>query len=100
MKPIQPHRMNVFLAALATVAFLGTSAARAFTIDTQSGGNPDGSAKFTDPDEEIDNFGTDRSALHQGSGFLNFGLKPFSGSDQRAPLFTPGYTPDRSMPDH
>jgi len=55
-------------AALAVAALLlvAQPSARAFTIDNNSGTNSDGSPKFTDPDEEVQNFG--RSGSGSGSG--------------------------------
>jgi hypothetical protein len=60
--------------------------------------NADGSAKFVDPDEKFENFASGRNSAGQGNGFFNFNLRPFSGTDQRAPV-TSGYPQDRTLPD-
>ncbi|MGB8070467.1 MAG: hypothetical protein WCF38_22700 [Pseudolabrys sp.] len=49
MKLHRPKTLTALLTALASVAFVATNAAHAFTIDPQSGTNPDGSAKYIDP---------------------------------------------------
>ena len=41
----------------------------AFTIDKQSRTNPDGSTKFVDPDESIENFATGRGTLQASCRF-------------------------------
>lgn len=51
--------------------------AQAMSLDTYSGNNPDGSARFTDPDRKVESFG-------QNNGGLRFGAQP--GSNQ------PGYS--------
>lgn len=92
------HNLTTLLAVLAMVAFVAAKTAHAFTIDPQSGSNADGSAKFVDPDEELDNFASGKNSAGQGKGFFNFNLRPFSGADQRAPV-TSGYPQDRTPPD-
>ena len=56
MKLHRPKTLTALLTALASVAFVATNAAHAFTIDPQSGTNPDGSAKYIDPGEQFENF--------------------------------------------
>jgi hypothetical protein len=96
----RPHNLSTLLAALATAAFVAANAAHAFTIDTQSGSNPDGSAKFLDPDDEIANFTSGKNAFRQGNGLFNFDFRPFFGADQRSPQVPPGYPLYRNIPDH
>ncbi|HXZ45225.1 MAG TPA: hypothetical protein VEH02_00655 [Pseudolabrys sp.] len=100
MKLHRPKTLTALLTALATVAFVATDAAHAFTIDLQSGTNPDGSAKYVDPDEQFENFTSGKNAFGLSNGFLNFDLRPFSAPDQRGPLFTPGYPAFRTLTDH
>jgi hypothetical protein len=95
---LRPQNLATLLAALAMVVFFAAKTAHAFTIDTQSGSNADGSAKFSDPDEEIQNFTSGKGTVGQSKGFFNLNLWPFSGADRRAPL-TSGYPQDRALPD-
>ena len=66
--------MHIRFAAVAlvfaTVPLTG-HAARAFTIDSQSATNSDGSARFADPDEEVQNFG--RGMFGQSGPLVQFG---------------------------
>jgi hypothetical protein len=98
MTIFRPQNLIILLATVAMVAFVAAKTAHAFTIDNQSGSNPDGSAKFVDPDEEIENFTSGKGAVGQGKGFFNFNFGQFSGADQRTPL-TSGYPHDRTLPD-
>jgi hypothetical protein len=98
MNMFRPKNLTTLFAVLAMVAFVAAKTARAFTIDTQSGSNADGSAKFVDPDEELENFASGKNAIGQGKELFNFNLKPFSGTDQHAPV-TSGYPQDRTLPD-
>ena len=100
MKLHRPKTLTALLTALAAVAFVAGNAAHAFTIDTQSGTNPDGSVKYVDPDEQFENFASGKNVLGLSNGFLNFDLRPFSAPDQRDPSFTPGYPAYRTLPDH
>ena len=99
MKLHRPKTLTTFLTTLATVTFVATNA-HAFTIDTQSGTNFDGSAKYIDPDEQFENFTSGKNALGLNNGFFNFDLKPLFAPQQREPSFTPGYPAYRTLPDH
>ena len=57
--------------ALALTMAAAAPAARAWTIDNNSGTNSDGSPKFVDPDEEVQNFGRSGAGSSRGNG-LNF----------------------------
>jgi len=92
--------LTALLTAVATVTFVATNAAHAFTIDPQSGTNPDGSAKYIDPDEQFENFTSGKNAFGQSNGFFNFDLRPFSSPGQPGPSFAPGYPAYRTLPDH
>jgi hypothetical protein len=50
--------MKKIFAILAALGFLvlGAQAAQAFSTEQQNGVNPDGTAKFADPDEQMPNF--------------------------------------------
>ena len=100
MKLHRPKTLTALLTALASVAFVATNAAHAFTIDPQSGTNPDGSAKYIDPGEQFENFTPGKNAFGQSNGFFNFDLRPFSSAGQPGPSFTPGYPAYRTLPDH
>ena len=89
-----------FLTTLATIAVVATNAAHAFTVDQQSGTNPDGSAKYVDPDEQFENLTSGKKALGQSNGLFNFDLRPFSAPDQRGPSFAPSYPACRTLPEH
>ena len=64
------------LAAVLTLVFLLPQAARAFSVDSQSSTNFDGSPKFADPDEAVSNFGRGGPALGSGTGpAVQFGVQ-------------------------
>jgi hypothetical protein len=100
MTNLRPQKLSTFLATLAITAFVAANAAHAFTIDTQSGSNADGSAKYVDPDEQFANFASGKNTFSLGSGFLNFDFRPFFGADQRGPQVSPSYPQYRALPDH
>jgi len=100
MKLHRPKILTVLLTALTMVAFAPSNAARAFSIDTQSNRNHDGSAKYVDPDEQFENFTSGNNLFGQNNGFFNFDLRPFSPRDQRGPSFAPGYPTYRTFTDH
>jgi hypothetical protein len=56
----------------ATIPLSGQGA-RAFTINTESATNADGSARFADPDEEIQSFGRGGSLFGQSGPSVQFG---------------------------
>ena len=100
MKLHRPKTLTAVLTVLATVAFVTSNAAHAFTIDPQSGTNFDGSAKYVDPDAQFENFSSGKNALGLSNGFFNFDLRPLFAPGQRGPSFTPGYPAYRTLPDH
>ena len=65
--------------AAATVVFATVSlagpAAWAFTINTENTTNSDGSPRFVDPDEQIQNFGRGGSLFGQSGPSLQFGVQ-------------------------
>jgi hypothetical protein len=67
MKLRQAH-FGLFAFAAAIALLLAQPAARAFTIDNNSGTNSDGSAKFSDPDKQVQNFGRFGSGNSDSSG--------------------------------
>jgi hypothetical protein len=99
MTVARPHCLPTLLAVL-TAALIASGAAHAFTIDSQSGRNPDGSAKFVDPDEEIENFTSGKNTFTQGHGLFNFNFRPFFSADPRDPRFDSSYTQTPIMPNH
>jgi hypothetical protein len=62
---------------------LAAPAARAFTIDSNSMTNSDGTPKFTDPDKAVEQFGSGSTLTQPGSGTFHFGVRPSYGIDQR-----------------
>ncbi len=100
MSVSRPHKLSILFAALATATFVAAHSAQAFSIDPQSGTNADGSAKFVDPGDEMENWASDNGTLGHGSGFLNFDFRPSFGADQRGPQIPQGYPQYRNMRDH
>jgi hypothetical protein len=76
------------LALLATMLFIAP-AAQAFTIDTNSMTNGDGTAKFNDPDEAIEQFGNGSAPTRPDSGTFHFEAKPLLGADQQRDWINP-----------
>ena len=74
------HRLAVFAAAFG-LAVLAAPAAHAFTMDTQSNTNSDGSARYTDPDSRLTGSGDGQTTLRQGNTTMQFGNR--STFDQR-----------------
>ena len=81
--PLSPsrHRLAVLIAAFG-LAVLAAPAAHAFTMDTQSNTNSDGSARYTDPDERFSGSGSGQTTIQQGNTTLRFG-GPQGSFDQR-----------------
>ncbi|MEA2979319.1 MAG: hypothetical protein QOF09_1142 [Alphaproteobacteria bacterium] len=75
-------KSNAICLRFAAVAFTLTTvavapAARAWTIDNNSGTNFDGSPKFVDPDEQVQNFGRSGTAESNSNGpHFFFGAQP------------------------
>src|SRR5512147_1056096 len=65
---------RVVFSALALAILFGSPAARAWTIDGQSGNNNDGSARFADPDQDIDKL-TDPGASNPATPTVSFGVR-------------------------
>ena len=66
------HRLSVVAAAFA-MAVLVAPAAQAFTMDTQSNTNADGSARYTDPDQRLSGPRNGQTTIQQGNTTLQFG---------------------------
>jgi hypothetical protein len=58
----------VVFSAFALAILFGSPAARAWTIDSQSGNNNDGTARFADPDQDVDKL-TDPGASVRANSF-------------------------------
>ena len=71
MKHLPPSRLR--LAILAAAFVLAAPTAHAFTMDTQSNTNSDGSARYTDPDERFSGSGNGQGTIQQGNTTLRFG---------------------------
>jgi len=74
--PLSPSRSRLaILAAVFGFMLAAASAAHAFTIDNQSNTHSDGSARYTDPDEQFSGTGTgnNQTILRQGDATLRFG---------------------------
>lgn len=88
------HRLSVVAAAFA-MAVLVAPAAQAFTMDTQSNTNSDGSARYADPDSRLTGSGDGQTTLRQGNTTLQFGSRPsfeqrYDNSRMFDPLGKPG----------
>jgi hypothetical protein len=72
--PLSPshHRLAV-LAAACGLAVLAAPAAHAFTMDSQSNTNSNGTARYTDPDERFSGSGSGQTTFQQGNTTLRFG---------------------------
>ncbi len=71
-------RLAIFrLAAAVALTFAGIAlmgnGARAFTINNESATNADGTARFADPDDEVNNFGRSGFLFGQGGPSVQFG---------------------------
>jgi hypothetical protein len=94
MKHLPHYRLGVFAAAFG-LAVLAAPAAHAFTMDTQSNTNADGSARYTDPDSRLTGSGDGQTTLRQGNTTLQFGNRPtfeqrYDNSRMFQPLGRPG----------
>jgi len=83
--------MNLRLTVFAAALMLGAPAAHAFTVDTQSGNNGDGSAKFADPEDKVQDFANGGTTASQGNFSFHFSggsssdsLNPSNGGIPRA----------------
>jgi hypothetical protein len=63
--------------AIATVP-LAAAPARAFTIENQGATNSDGSPKFADPDDQVNNFGSGVHMFGRNGPAVQFGAQPRS----------------------
>jgi hypothetical protein len=84
--------------ALLIAAILGTSPVRAFTVETLGSANPDGSQRFTDPDEQapvqqLTNPSTGTSGYNWSSPNLNLSITR-QPSDAHTPFLDPSRNPD------
>ncbi len=72
--PSRP-RLAVLAAAfgLAMLAMLAPPAAQAFTMDNQANSNANGSARYTDPDEQFSGSGDGQTVIRQGNTSIQFG---------------------------
>jgi hypothetical protein len=94
MKHLPHHRLGVFAAAFG-LAVLIAPAAHAFTMDTTSNTNADGTARYTDPDQRFSNSGDGQTTIRQGNTSLQFGSRPsfdqrYDNSRMFDPLGGPG----------
>src|SRR5512144_687708 len=64
----------VVFSAFALAILFGSPAARAWTIDSQSGNNNDGTARFADPDQDVDKL-TDPGAGNLSAPTVSFGVR-------------------------
>jgi hypothetical protein len=81
MKLWQLHLMHLRLVVFAAAMVLAAGA-HAFTIDNKSMTNGDGSPKYVDPDEQIENFGSGGTTIQQGGSAWHFDIRPSYGSGQ------------------
>jgi hypothetical protein len=76
-------RLAAVALVFAAVPLTGHSA-RAFTINNESATNADGTARFADPDEEVNNFGRNGFLFGQSGPSLQFGVQ--GGANWQEPL--------------
>jgi hypothetical protein len=68
------HRRALVIAGALALALSAAGKAQAFTIDDKSNTNPDGSAKFSDPDSRLSGSGSNgKSTFRSGPFSLQFG---------------------------
>jgi len=70
--PSSPRRLAIFAGAFGLV-LLAAPAARAFTIDNQDNSNVNGSARYTDPDEQFSGSADGKTVIRQGNTTVQFG---------------------------
>src|SRR5664279_54237 len=97
MKHLSPsrHRLAV-LAAGFGLMLLAAPAAHAFTIDNQANTKNDGSARYTDPDENFSGSGNNGQAtIREGNTTLRFGGQSQSFDQRFDPsrMFNPNPRP-------
>ena len=83
-------RMRLALAIFAAATIVAAPAAHAFTYDTKSNTNSDGTPKFADPDEKIERFGSGDAPAQSGGTTFRFNVGPSNGLDQSG-RFTPAW---------
>jgi hypothetical protein len=86
---MKAHLWLVIFAAATIVA----PAAHAFTVEPRGSTNPDGSPKFTDPDDTVAQFGSGGAPTQPGGNTFRFEVRP-SGSDQQKPWVNPLLAPN------
>jgi hypothetical protein len=91
MKPRRLHLTSLHLMILAAAVALAAPAAYAFTIDNKSMNNSDGSPKFSDPDEAVQQFGNGGGSRATPGGVFQFGIRPSPSQNDR--FDPPGWQP-------
>jgi len=95
MKHLPHHRLAILAAAFG-LAVLAAPAARAFTMDNTSNTNPDGSARYTDPDQRFSGSNNGQTTLRQGNTTFQFGSRPtFEQRYDNSRMFDPIGGPGR-----
>lgn len=82
MKHLSPSRYRRLAVLAAAWALLAAPAAHAFTVDNQANTNSDGSARYTDPDEQFSGNANGQTTIQQGNTTFRFGGQT-SSFDQR-----------------
>jgi len=78
------------LLAICGVAAFAAPAARAFTMDGVGNTNPDGSARYVDPDEKFSDSDKSKTTIKQGNTTIHFGGSPgFSRQYNSDRMFDP-----------
>ena len=65
------------IAAIGGLAAFAAPSARAFTMDTITNTNPDGSARYVDPDSRFSDSDKSKTTINQGNTTLQFGGRPW-----------------------
>jgi len=87
----QQLRLAVFSAAFA-LAVTAAPVAHAFTFESAGSTNPDGTARYTDPDGQVSHFnsGNGQTLLQQGNTTFSFGQQaPSSSRSDTEHIFDP-----------
>jgi len=82
MKRSYLHPLYLCFAVLIAMITLAVPAAYAFTVETKNNSNSDGSPKFTDPDEKVEQFGHGSATTQQGNTTFQFGARSSNGLNQ------------------
>jgi hypothetical protein len=85
------HGLAVLAAAFG-LALLAAPLAHAFTFENESTSNPDGTSKFSDPEQQVSHFsgqGSGQTTIREGNTTLTFGPRDSGDRYSTDHLFDP-----------